>query len=226
MMDIAFFNPVIIKDCNLPWQRVVHLGSRVIFPQGAIVGGNIYEGAACFYLILKGMVRLSYPAASGQEKVLFYVGKNSFFNDMPAIMGLQTCIFTCLERVEAIRFETAEVRSDAFAAKYPDLINNWLESAGVKCTLLFAQLSSSGVYSTFANVCRLLYTMSLHNRENGKIVPYLTQQDFASMLNIHRGSLHKVFSRLREEGVIGNYSRKELVIYNLEKLREYTEDKD
>lgn len=225
-MDTALFNPVIIKDSNLPWLRVAHLGSRVIFPQGAVVGGNVYEGCKGFYLILKGMVRLSYPAANGQEKVLFYVGRNSLFNDMPALIGTQTCIFTCLERVEAIRFETAEMRHPSFAAKYPELISNWLESAGVKCSLLFAQLSSSGVYSTFANVCRLLYTMSIHNRENGKIVPYLTQQDLASMLGIHRGSLHKAFTRLREEGIIGNYSRKELVIHDLARLRVYVEDND
>ncbi len=79
MMDTAFFNPIIIKDCNLPWQRVAHLGSRVIFPQGAIVGGNIYEGAACFYLtperngaaFVPGSQRAGKSVVLCREKFLF-----------------------------------------------------------------------------------------------------------------------------------------------------------
>jgi DNA-binding IclR family transcriptional regulator len=59
---------------------------------------------------------------------------------------------------------------------------------------------------------------------NGKIVPHLSLQELAAFLGIHRSSLHKALARLREESIIGDYSKNRLEIYDLEKLSLYCKE--
>ncbi len=218
--EALVLRPVILKNANLPWRNIVHLGKKLSFTKGMIVGGTLAPPGV-LYFIQKGIVRLSYPAANGEEQVLCCFGENTIFNEIPALMNVNLCIFTCLEKVEAVALDLSMLCAHEFIATHPEIMISWLESTTLKAALYYHLLTSTGVYSSFTNVCRLLYSMHLNNRKGNKIVPYLTKQDFASMLSIHRASLHKALSRLQEEGVIGAYSRNELEVKNLPLLKQY-----
>ncbi len=220
-MKEALFPPIILKDLNAAWAKVLHLGTQVNFKRNQILAVDENYNANGAYFIKEGCIRLSYIAPNGQEKVLFFIGKGSLFNEVPSVSPSSPCIFTSVTPTTAVYFKKSLVTSPRFAVEHPEVVLNWVESTSIKTGCLFRQLCDVGLFDVFTNVCRLLYTMAQHHKEHGKIVPHLSQQECASYLGIHRGSLHKALSRLKDEGVIESYSRHELRILNMEQLREY-----
>ena len=222
-MTDAPISPIILTNLNTPWKSVLHLGVPFSFAQKQIITFESGYESTGFYYVQRGRIRLSYITANGQEKVLLYIGKGTLFHDIPTVAPTVNCVFTCMEPTEATFFSRKLINTK-FAQQYPELMFNWVESTAIKSSNFFNQLCNSGLSDTFVNVCRLLYSMQVHHTEEGKIIPHLTQQELAAMLGIHRGSLHKALARLKTEGIIGEYSRRELVIHNSDQLRRYASE--
>ncbi len=218
--DYSQYRPVILINLNTAWEKMLHLGVPVSFVPRQIISAEVDGATQGFYYVRRGRVRLSYIASNGQEKVLFYVGKGTLFHDVPAIVKSTSCIFTCMDATSAVFFNK-KMLSHKFISEHPEIITNWVESIAEKSTNFFHQLCGFGLLDSFANVCRLLYSMALYNREGDKIVPYLSKQECAALLGIHRASLHKALTRLQKEEIIGKYSRHELEILDMDKLESY-----
>ncbi len=223
MPERSGFQPIILVDLNTPWEKVLDQGRPLSFAARTIISASSFgEFASGMYYIKKGHVRLSSIAANGQEKMMFYMGHGTFFNEIPMLQAETDYLFTCMDATDAIFFPKKRITED-FIRRYPELMLNLLESMSRKTRSFYAQLGGLRAYDTFANVCRILYSMHLYNRSGGRIAPRLTQQEFAAFLGVHRSSLHKALFRLQNEGVIGRYSRAELEIHDLERLLAYAE---
>ncbi|MDR0816458.1 MAG: helix-turn-helix domain-containing protein [Desulfovibrio sp.] len=129
-------------------------------------------------------------------------------------------LFTSIEQTEAVFFPKQFITTD-FIAEYPDLVLNLLQSLSIKTRILYSQISCGFAFDSFGMVCRALYSMHLYNREGGRVVPHLTQQDLGVLLGLHRSSLHKALARLKDEGIIGSYSKKALHIHDIGRLLTY-----
>lgn len=221
--DYLSFRPVVLRHLNSAWLGVRHLATPVNFPAKHILDTRQGKAAHGFFLVLKGLVKLSFVSYCGQEKVFFYLGEQTLFNDIPMVYGQHISTFTCATPVEALYFRREDTVQPEFARAYPELMLNWITALSFKSSIMFTQLCSVGIHSAFTSVCRILFGMYLHHREGGKIIPHISQQDLASLLGIHRGSLHKAFARLREEGILDSYSRHELIILDVDRLRCYAE---
>lgn len=218
-----YFAPIILVDLNKPWEKVLPMGTCVRFTAKAIVSSSTFKfHDSGIYYIKKGCIRLSSIGLNGQEKVMLYMGKGTLFNEIPMLQYTYDYIFTAMEPTEAAFWPKKRLTTE-FIKEYPDLLFNLLESMSKKTQGFYSQLSKTHTIGTFANVCRVLYSMALYNQSGGRIVPRLTQQEFAAFLGVHRSSLHKALFRLREEGVIGHYSRNELTIHDLDSLLAYAE---
>ena len=198
-------------------------GVPVSFARGTVLeGGPSSNKTPGMYYIKQGRVRLSYLGLNGQEKYVFYMGQGTFFGEMPMLHAAPAPgFFTIMEDVASV-FLPKSILTEAFVAENPDLALNLFSSLSIKARSFYAQLCVSGVYDSFTNVCRILYSMHLHNRKRGVVVPILAQQEVASLLGIHRSTLHTALSRLKKEGIIGKYSRSRLDIYAPERLYQYT----
>ena len=222
IMDIkGEFAPLILTNLNTPWERVLALGTPLSFPTKKIiptVGSNTSQDG--MYYITRGRVRLSHIAPNGSEKVLFHMGKGMLFNEIPMFVAVQNAIFTAVEPTKVL-FWPRHLLSLSFIKGYPDLISNLLQSLSRKASNFHIQLCAQGLFTSFINVCRALYSMHLYQRKGETITPHLTQHELAAMLGVHRSSLHKALTRLKEENVIASYNKKELVVTNLEALLYY-----
>ncbi len=223
-MSSSIFYPLILKNLNAPWADVLHLGIPVNFKHKQILAVDDKYNAEGLYYILDGCVRLSYIASEGQERVLFFLGGGTLFNEIPAISEGSACIFTPVAPTKTIYFKKSIVTSESFISEHPKIMLNWVESISFKSGCLFRQLCNTGLFDVFTNVCRMLYAMTIYQKEGNKIVPHLSHQDCAALLGIHRGSLHKAMTRLKDEGVIKSYSRNELVVLNMEQLWLYAKE--
>lgn len=221
-MDITSeFAPLILANLNTPWERVLALGTPLSFPPKKLIpthsGNSSLDG---MYYITHGRVRLSHIAPNGSEKVLFHMGKGMLFNEIPMFLSLQNSLFTAVEPTKAY-FWPRHLLTLSFTKEYPDLINNLLQSLSRKASNFHIQLCAQGLFTSFVNVCRALYSMHLFQRNHDIVTPHLTQHELAAILGVHRSSLHKALTRLKDENVIASYSKKELVITNLEALLHY-----
>lgn len=55
-----------VSDLNTPWEQVLHLASRRVFPKRHTFDVSNTE-SPYFYYILSGTVRLAYVGANGEE---------------------------------------------------------------------------------------------------------------------------------------------------------------
>lgn len=223
MPDASGFQPTLLTDLNTPWEKILDQGTAIRFARKTIISARSFgESASGMYYIRKGRVRLSSIAANGQEKMMFYMGRGTFFNEIPMLQAESDCLFTCVEDTDAVFFPKKRITED-FIRRNPDLMLNLMESMSRKSRSFYDQLSGLRAYDTFTNVCRIIYSMYLFNKDGGKIVPHLSQQEFAAFLGVHRSSLHKALHRLQGEGVIGRYGRKELELHDAQRLLAYAE---
>lgn len=213
--------PIILTGLNTPWEKVLSEGTAMAFRPKCIISGrnsNMYGDG--IYYIKRGSVKLSNISSTGQERIILYMGKGCVFNEVPMLQFSNDYIFTCLEQADVV-FWNKKILSSEFIRKYPELISNLMFSMSRKSQNFYSQLCVTRSYNSFVNVCRALYSMYMFNREKGAVVPRLTQLDLAAFLGIHRSSLHKALNRLKEEGIIGTYSRGNLPVYDAERLKCY-----
>jgi CRP-like cAMP-binding protein len=216
------FYPIILVDNNKPWEAVLPLGAPVHFTmRNTITWKELASLGNGMYLVRRGMVKLSFISPTGKERTLFYIGRNTLFQEIPMLLTTRDYLFTCMEPTEAVFWPKTLLTPD-FTRQYPDLVLNMLEALGIKLKILHGALCGEYSFSSFTNVCRALYSMHLFNRVKDVVVPRLAKQELASFLGMHRSSLHKALSRLRAEGVIGAYSKKKLAIHNDGILLKYT----
>ena len=102
--DYLSFRPVVLRHLNSAWLGVRHLATPVNFPAKHILDTRQGKAAHGFFLVLKGLVKLSFVSYCGQEKVFFYLGEQTLFNDIPMVYGQHISTFTCATPVEALYF--------------------------------------------------------------------------------------------------------------------------
>ena len=213
--------PLIIRHqgANRMWREVLHLGTKCTFPAGYVQPGISGEG---FYFIKKGTVRLAYTSLGGQERVVFMIGHDSLFNEIPALKSQVTpgVGFQCIELVEAWRFPASLLTDTDFISAYPHLISNLLQSMAVKSELLFSHATEGIFSSTIRRLCQILLSMAHEHKHSG-----LSQTDVATMLGVHQTTIARSVRILRENNIIGRFTKKELEILDQDRLSKIAEGK-
>lgn len=226
MSQDTVFQPIILMNMNKVWENVLHMGTPLSFPAKKIISFSQSDSTnAGIYYIRHGCVRLSHIASNGQEKVMLYMGRGMLFNEIPMLNVGSDYLFTCMEPTETVFFPKKWI-TEEFIKEHPDLFLNLLESLSKKSRNFYSQLCGVRIFDAFVNVSRILYSMYLHNKAQDYVVPRLTQQEIAAFLGIHRSSLHKALFRLKDEGIIGQYSRKRLEVYDPDRFLEYAQGGD
>lgn len=221
MHDDPLFMPVILSRLNAPWEKALPYGTPISFPTKSFIAGfGASERASGLYFIKRGRVCLSNLDASGRERVMLYMGRQMLFNEIPMFLCTTTYSFTCMEPTDTVFFPR-KILTAEFIKEYPELFLNLLESMSSKSQSFYSRLSSLRTRGAFANTCGALYSMHLHNRGGGGVVPVLSKQELAAYLGLHRSSLHKALSRLQSEKVIGEYRRSSLAVHSAEQLYDY-----
>ena len=88
-----------VSDLNTPWEQVLHLASRRVFPKRHTIDVSNTE-SPYFYYILSGTVRLAYVGANGEERTILYAGAGTLMNVPTIIAGdIKNTVVTCTERV-------------------------------------------------------------------------------------------------------------------------------
>lgn len=202
---------------NTPWEEVLHLGARTILAKGAMMQSGNYDQ---FYYVRRGCIRLERLCRSGDDCIVLYLMHGAFFNEAVCIIQPMTsrdCCdisFTAIEETELYAFKGDLPANRDFIVRYPHLIYNLLQSVAYKSRLFLLSDSNGKLLSPLARVCRTLLKMWT---ENG---PLITQTEMSKALGVPRSTLCRILAKLREDKIVGAFTKKKLIILNEERLRE------
>jgi len=217
--DLAVFR---IRKLNAPWREITKLGERKVLPRHHELGSP--EGETFFFLN-RGSLRLSCIAEDGQERVVMIMEEGVIFGEI-TFMHKSSVHFHSLRTLsecEVFIFPNTLLDDVDFCRQYPHLILNLVRSLGVKAGAFFSQIYDSNLLDARGQICRMLSHIW---REQGKaeaVNPDLSQIDMANILGIHRSSVCRVIRELRDEGVIGRFSKTRLEVLDPETLMEHGE---
>ncbi len=211
-----------VRELNAPWREVIHLGERKILSRHHEIGS---PEEAVFFFLNRGSIRLSCIAEDGHERVVMIMEQGVLFGEI-TFMHKSSVHFHSLRTLtecEIFVFPNALLNDIAFCREYPHLILNLVHSLGIKGGAFFSQIYDSNLLDTRGQICRMLSHIWREQGETTTVNPDLSQIDMANILGIHRSSVCRVIRELRNEGVIGHFSKTRLDIIHPEKLMEHGE---
>jgi len=178
-----------------------------------------------FYFLNRGSLRLSSLSSTGKERVIMYMEADNIFGE---VVHLHESRVHChslraLEKIEVIGFPIGLLSDIDFCRHYPHLILNLVHSLGIKAGAFFCQISDVALLESHTQVCRMLYQIWKENGEPRVFDPGISQSDIADILGMHRSSLTRALRMLRDDGVIGVFSKKRLEVVNPQRLMELAE---
>ena len=217
--DLAVFR---IRELNAPWREIIHLGERKLLPKHHELGNT---GDETFFFLNRGSLRLSCVAEDGQERVVMIMEEGVLFGEI-TFMHKSSVHFHSLRTLsecEVFIFPNTLLDDVDFCRQYPLLILNLVRSLGVKAGAFFSQIYDSNLLDTRGQICRMLSHIWREQGEAAAVNPDLSQIDVANILGIHRSSVCRVIRELRDEGVIGRFSKTRLEVLQPQALMEHGE---
>lgn len=206
-------------DLNLPWEEVLDKAKRYTYAKRSrlVLPGEL-EGD--FYYISKGKVCLQVPSLDGKERMTNYFGKGSIFNlaavFYPNLGDAGSWVF--LEDSVIWRFSGQILHDEEFVRAYPHLIINLLDSQSFSLLTQYTWLTDMYLADPVSRVARYLTGLAVAAGDLDSFVS-VTQQDAALQLGMHRGTLSAVLKQLKEEGIVGEFSRGHLHILDIDRLQ-------
>lgn len=206
-----------LSGVNKGWRELLGRARVISVPRHAELN---FLATNEFFLLVRGSIRLSCLAESGQERVVMLIGADTLFGEIAHLhmSAAHQYSLRALEKCEIACFPQALLEDVEFYREYPHLVQSLVHSIGLKAGAFFAQLFDSGLLEVEGRVCRSLFQLWKEHAERQVFCPGISQGDFATMLGIHRSSLCRVLHSLRDRKIIGKFSKKTLEILDSQLL--------
>ena len=200
--------------------EVIHLAKRVTLRKDAtLLGEGRRVGGV--YLLVHGVLRLVSFDSNGNEAILLYVteqnlvGESAFFNRMPVY-----ATFSAVEDATLFFFSEATLNTILFRT-YPALQRTMLEYMGYKIGVLLHHQCEVISDDVTGKVSRMLFDIAKYSRFEPVIRSKITQHEMATALGLHRATFSKTISELKRQGILEWTKKREIVIRDYERIREY-----
>lgn len=207
---------VSIRELNSVWREVLSFGTRQHIAKGT--RWTVSPSGETFGFLSKGLLRLSAMGRNGSERIVLYIERGCIFNEQSCLASapLSFAAFFAMEDCEVWNFPRTLLNDRAFAASHPDQMLNLIQSLSQKTGALFGQLDENSSITLETAICRRLYRAV--EREGNVVKPHFSQTDLALSLGLHRSTVCRVLSSLRQRGILGDFTKTKLEILDKEAL--------
>lgn len=216
--------PGIMKEISRPWEEVLHRARKLALKRGTLFslsGGDLLKMA----YVRRGKVSIAYSGRNGEPHInLFYEG-GSFFNESVALSGVCHQIQTarCLEDTDLYLFDVSLIKDTDFRSAHHSLLENLLLSCALKVVNFHALLNVICTKKTFPLICWYIATMSEAHGGSASFAPNITQREVAMLLGIDMSSMTRAIRALKHEGIVHQFTKRQLIIHDQAALRELAE---
>ena len=210
------------------WGEFTHLAKRMVIPKGSLILDMNVPAKGIFY-VRKGQIDTVLCTLDGPEKVLYSIGEGSLFGQACCFSSGENGETTVWARTDCVLYHfTKETVEGTIAKDHPRLLLEMISLLGHIVRMHGVWHKDSLSLDYFERVCRILVYYIRWKRENpfqalqtGKgfiISADLTQNDVARLLGVHRVTVAKAVGRLKDMGIILNFTKKELHIIDFKRL--------
>ena len=209
-------------ELNRPWEEVLHLAKRYSYPKRSRIS---FTGAMArdFYYISEGRVCLQVSSASGKERTTNYFGPGCLFNlatvFVDSLLEADNGTWQVLQDTVFWRFPGSLLHDPAFVREYPQLIINLMSGMCFSIITQYSWLTDMYLADPMPRLCRYILGLSV-SAGSDEFAPGVTQQEAATHLGMHRGTLSAALKDLREAGVVAEFTRNRLHILDMTRLKQ------
>lgn len=207
------------------WELVTHLGIRRTFQKGSQVF-DIAVPINGIYYVKKGAVEIILHTLHGPEKVLYYVGPGCVFGEVSCFVAGDSGEARVRTRSDCeCYFFSREMLEGTIAHQHPELLIELIRAAAYKIRMYGVLLQDSLNNDNFVRVCKMLVYLAhfkqgaiAEGQKQVHLQPDLTQNDMARLMGVHRVTVTKAISRLKQMGIVQHFSKKSLEISDFPEL--------
>jgi len=220
-----FYQLPIFENLCPSWEKVLHLGVREAFPKGSRIffTEELING---LYYIVDGSIEINLHTVHGPEKVLFIVGRGCIFGEVSCFIGGDAEEASAKTRSDSVLYYfKKETIEQVIAVQYPALMLELVQTVSYKARMFTELLTDELVSNQFTRVCKMIVYLvrfkEIHIESGQKSVsfqPGMTQNDIARLMGVHRVTVTKAVSQLKEMGIIRQFSKNKLEITNFPEL--------
>ncbi|MFW6000849.1 MAG: Crp/Fnr family transcriptional regulator [Halanaerobium sp.] len=216
---VPFFNLLSKEELDL----IDQITTEKKFKKGEYIFFEEEKGDK-FYVIKRGQVKLSKMVENGDEQILNIFSDNDIIAEIIAFdkgnypASAVTMKDTTLIVFEHSDFEDLILKNPKIGIKILQELSGRLRRAQQNVRDLALKDSSAKVAGLL-----LFLTKKYGEDKNGKIILdlSLTQKEMANMIGSSRETVSRVLGKLENDGLIET-SRKKIIIYDPDKIKEYT----
>lgn len=207
------------------WGQITHLGTRKRIPKGSVI--LVMEAAIDgVYYVAEGTVETILDTHTGPEKVLYRVGKGCVFGEVCCFApGVNQEVFVKARTDCTLYFFKREIIEGVIARDHPHLLLELIRILGHIVRMYAVLLQDSLSLDFFVRVCRFLVYLVRFKEPDlaGKQVQVVvesgvTQSDMARLLGVHRVTVTKAVKKLKDQGIIRRFTKRELDIADFPRL--------
>lgn len=222
-------SPYTLQALSEQWDNVVHLGKGKHLVKNSILNYDKSE----FYYVQKGVLQLVYTSKDGKERVLLQYANKCIFA-VAAVFESEEFVFLeksdtvswffrCTTDVDLIVFPSSLLVKKSFISTYPELIVNVMYTMSTVTHLAFMLLTSMQMQNVCGKVAKFILSLEKSQHED-ELQPNVSQTELATILGVHRGSVARALTELRNKRAIGSFTKKKVVILNSKLLRKIAKE--
>jgi len=203
----------LIEGMNPCWKEVIHLASLQSFDKGQVVN----QADDGMYLMKDGCISYSVYLRSGERRILYFVGRDSLFNEAGSMIKLKGRVsFEFRANTEVYAFPPDLFMDVDFVRTYPELCINLSQYIIFKRTYLGHFVANLFNNKPVTRVSELL--LQLYESNSGITLSHL---DISNFLGLHLMTISRALTQLRKENVIGKITKNKFEILDPGRLAEY-----
>ncbi len=210
-----------LKEINSVWRTVLHLAKKKVIPKNGSIEIRSSNNNMLMFLD-KGLISLRSINAQGRQRISLYYESGCFIGE-PAVLAntkdpnrLQ--YYHAHEETTVYLFPPTCVTDANFIKEHPELIQNLLQSLTIKLRYFQALVADKSGECATEVICRYINRLAEKNHSN-TFSPRMSQSEFAMSVGLHRSTVCRIIKELREDGIIGEFSKTKLEILDRMRLK-------
>ena len=215
----------ILENLCPSWAGVTRLGTCRRIPKGAVaLGLGAAQDGVTF--VEEGILETILATPHGPEKVLYRVGAGCLFGEVCYSVGSPNEEVFVKARTDCtLHYFSRETIEGVIARDHPELLLEMVRILGHIVRMYGVLLQDSLSLDFFVRVCRfLVYLVRFKGADPAGLQVHIlvesgvTQGDLARLLGVHRVTVTKAVKKLKDQGVLRCFTKRELEITDFPRL--------
>lgn len=223
--------PGYFRNTAPEWESVIHFGERIEYPRDAFICFEPYEFA---FLYSGSIVRILFLNQK-HERWLMFLAEKTLFNaswmldratgfdetrTYPSFSGVgkRHLCYRARTPILMYKFNLPSLLADPDFSQHTYLWNSMMYDHTLKTTGFMLMCIIMGMPTIVKKVAMYLYVVYQSRGTKTILDLGIGLFELANLLGLHKSSLHRALNKLKEDGILLEFSHKQIVFGDTDKL--------